>query len=151
LLYYCVAVTKVALFFLLSFLLPYFPSFLLSFFLRYRHTALTFAALRGTMSTNSEGKRVLAVEMLLDRREKRPLINRDTLDGHTALSWAAHVSHLEVMECLLDRGADVDHVTHTGNTALHSAACNGKWAAVRLLLERGADVAHKDVHGKTAR
>ena len=81
---------------------------------------------------------VLAVALLLDRDQKRPLIDRATADGMTALAWAAHNGRLEVMECLLDRGAEVNCVTPTGNTALIGAASNGKWAAVRLLLERGA-------------
>ena len=53
----------------------------------------------------------------------------------------------QVVECLLDRGADIDRQTprsnrmgSTGDTALHRGARAGALNALEALLERGADL-----------
>ena len=61
-------------------------------------------------------------------------------DGSTALIYAPHSSHLEVVRLLLEAGADKDAaITNYGATALHVAAAEGHLEVVRLLLEAGAD------------
>ncbi|GBG26494.1 Ankyrin repeat domain-containing protein 50 [Hondaea fermentalgiana] len=114
------------------------------------HTALTYAAWRGTESTNKDDERVLAVEMLSDLALNAPNVNRETSLLHTALSMASKAGRINVMEALLKRGAIPDAVLGDGKTALIHAAAAGKWEACRLLLEHGADLDRKDVHGKTA-
>ncbi|KAI0295462.1 ankyrin repeat-containing domain protein, partial [Russula brevipes] len=47
--------------------------------------------------------------------------------------------HLQVMELLLERGADVDMQTISG-PLLHIALCHGEVKVVRLLLRHNADV-----------
>ena len=61
----------------------------------------------------------------------------DVMDA--PLPLAAGLGHSEMVEALLDAGADVDHV-HGLRSALCDAAESGDVAMVRLLIERGADV-----------
>ena len=65
------------------------------------HTALTYAAFRGTSMVNLDGRRVLAVSMLLDRADKRPNINRETrlMGGHTALTLASREQNRLHAQC----------------------------------------------------
>ncbi|MEM7415713.1 MAG: ankyrin repeat domain-containing protein [Gemmatimonadota bacterium] len=60
--------------------------------------------------------------------------------GLTPLLHAARQGHIEAMETLLDRGADVNLVGGgDGTTPLLIAAINGQFDAALLLLDRGAD------------
>src|SRR5437868_2444977 len=53
--------------------------------------------------------------------------------------------NLEIVQALLDRGADVNHPESTqGDTALLLAALIGQTRSVRLLLERGAAINLQD-------
>ena len=62
--------------------------------------------------TNSEGQRVLAVELLLDRPpgKIRPAIDRES-DGMTALMWASNNGRADVVE------------VRNLSTSLHGACC----------------------------
>ena len=63
-----------------------------------------------------------------------------------ALGLASMNEQLEVMEFLLDHGADIDGAwgLHEPASVLHEAAANGRMKSVRLLVERGADVTKRD-------
>ncbi len=76
------------------------------------YTALGLAASEGTMATNSQGTRVMAVELLLDRPpgKIRPAIDRES-DGMTALMWASNNGRPDVVEALINRGADVNYAS----------------------------------------
>lgn len=52
---------------------------------------------------------------------------------------AAHYGRMEVVEVLLNRGADPNIRTKNGETALHRAAHMGRLKICRMLLEAGAD------------
>ncbi|CAG1991720.1 unnamed protein product, partial [Fusarium graminearum] len=62
-------------------------------------------------------------------------------DARTPLAFAASQCTLEMMEFLLDRGADVNYVPEGANSALYSAALE-QWNTDRLesLLKRGAKI-----------
>src|SRR5581483_10574059 len=71
--------------------------------------------------------------------------------GGTALHDAALGGNVEVINLLLDRGADVDAVDReSGATPLMEAASLARAAAVGTLLERGANPRLRDHAGKTA-
>ena len=99
---------------------------------------------------NADKNPVLAVELLLDRRQKRPRIEHENKHGHVALSWATIKDRQPQMEALVKRGADVNYRNKKhGRTPLIWAAIFGKHRSVRFLLEAGADQTIEDDDGKT--
>ena len=101
-------------------------------------TGLQRASLRGD---------VPAVKMLLaigvDTEEK------DNVNGYTALICGAYSGHEEVVQALLDSGANIDNSDPDLTTPLHVAAANGHEQIVRLLLDRGAKINAKEKDGTT--
>lgn len=68
----------------------------------------------------------------------------------TPLIRAAGKGHLEVVELLVERKADLDAQCGTGATALIEASTNGHAKVVQFLLEKGADATLKTKGGQTA-
>lgn len=60
--------------------------------------------------------------------------------GETPLHWAASSDDIEVLDALLDAGADIEApgAVIGGRTAVSDAAAFGQWRAARRLIERGA-------------
>ncbi len=60
----------------------------------------------------------------------------------TALHWAASNDDVELIDVLLDAGADIEHPGSSidGGPAAQSALGYAQWAALRRLVERGAQV-----------
>ncbi|XP_071786421.1 uncharacterized protein [Asterias amurensis] len=85
-----------------------------------------------------------------------PLIQRlrnvDCRDegGQTALMCAAQAGKLELVQELLDRGADIKAVDEDKWTALIFAAKDGHLDIVKGLLAKGAEIDHTDVNGWSA-
>jgi hypothetical protein len=74
--------------------------------------------------------------------------------GITALQWAAQDGRTDLVQFLLERGAEINAADKDGDTALHwSALDNSKehQATAKLLIARGADVAAKNNEGQTPR
>lgn len=61
-------------------------------------------------------------------------------DGMTALKFAVHACKPEVIQSLIDRGAEVDGPPNTDQTALMIAARENNVEALKVLVENGADV-----------
>ena len=68
----------------------------------------------------------------------------------TALFLAVEGGHREVVQILIDAGADIEARTSTGLTPLHYACGLGELAVVKVLLEAGADVCATDSEGATS-
>jgi ankyrin repeat protein len=78
-------------------------------------------------------------------------INSADTFGTTSLHRAALFADKEMVELLLNHGADAMLKDHHGQTALHVAAGNRNSIEVlNFLLAHGADINAKDHHGQTA-
>lgn len=73
----------------------------------------------------------------------------DPEDSFTLFVQAAIEDNLEIMQLLLDRGADINEKQGCGVTALHAAASSGKKRAVQFLAEHKADLNIRDDGGNT--
>jgi ankyrin repeat protein len=86
--------------------------------------------------------------------EKDPSqINIQDSFGWTPLQLASSKGHIEIVEFLLNRGADTELENNHGETALLLAArfaIHRKYETIKTLLEHGAAVNHKDKHGRAA-
>ncbi|GKZ81649.1 hypothetical protein AnigIFM56816_006170 [Aspergillus niger] len=60
--------------------------------------------------------------------------------AYTALQIAAFWGHLGVVQCLLDRGADIDAIRQTLGTPLQAALEGGHFDVADALLSRGAEI-----------
>jgi ankyrin repeat protein len=78
-------------------------------------------------------------------------VNNVDGDGSTPLLDAVVHEHPDVIELLLDLGADVNaQNTRSGSTALHQAVKTGNVEIVRMLLVRDVDRSLIDGDGRTA-
>ncbi len=86
-----------------------------------------------------------AIKMLLQKNPKL-VIARDMkrTPGNTPLHFAASGDHTEVIEYLIEKGADVNMKSYFGMTPLHVAAQNGQQKVTELLIKKGAAIHVKD-------
>jgi len=70
--------------------------------------------------------------------------------GYTVLMWASIWGRIDIIELLLDNGADLNIKDGDGNTALIWASICGQTDVVRLLLDRGAKMNIQNNSGNTA-
>lgn len=75
---------------------------------------------------------------------------RDQKRDASALMWAAHEGHVDVLQLLLDKGAKVNTRQQLGRSALWYAAQQGQLEAAKLLAEHGADLNVTSNEGVTA-
>ena len=69
-----------------------------------------------------------------------PVDAKDEVRGQTALMWAAAEGHADVVQALVDAGANIKTRVATGLTPLLFAVREGRLDVVRILLKAGADV-----------
>jgi uncharacterized protein len=78
-------------------------------------------------------------------RSDVPVINMDAPEGTDKfaeteeMSYESSTPYAEVVNLLLDAGADIEARDYDGNTPLMSAASYGEVMVVKMLLARGAD------------
>ncbi len=68
------------------------------------------------------------------------LDTRRAANGRYPLNWAALGGDVEIIELLLDAGADINQANLSGFTPLHHAIEGSSVEAARLLIQRGADL-----------
>ncbi len=74
-----------------------------------------------------------------------------TDNGRSALQYAYDIAAPdEIMQYLLDGGADINHQDRDGNTILHDALAKQDIAAARKFIEKGAKVNTVNNYGKSA-
>lgn len=73
--------------------------------------------------------------------------DKDSLDGISALMEAVLAKRLDLVDLLIQRGADVSAQDNAGYTALHFAARDNEVAIAERLLAAGAPVDAADEHG----
>lgn len=81
------------------------------------------------------------------------LLHHTDAEGATPLHHAAWKGHHEVVDALLELGANVNHHssnTHYGGTPLHAAAHGNQKAVAERLLQAGADLHAISCNGRTA-
>ncbi|MGR3310605.1 MAG: ankyrin repeat domain-containing protein [Candidatus Brocadiales bacterium] len=91
------------------------------------------------------------VEEIIDRNPNE--INVQDAQGFTPLHLASGKGHIEIVEFLLNHGADIELEIFNGDTPLLVAARYaryGQYETIKTLLEHGAKVNHKDKHGRAA-
>ena len=87
------------------------------------------------------------VKKLLEKKER--INRRMEKDGSTPLSMAALHGHHDVIEYLIDQGADVNATNRDGNTPLHVAAFLCRSDIMQLLLDAGASPLTKNNRGES--
>lgn len=88
-----------------------------------------------------------AVRLLLKRGANVNACTR--YNAESALERACYSAGLDVLELIIENGADVNHRDGSGRTALHYAAVSGRLGHVRKLLASGAARGIRDEEGKT--
>ncbi|XP_025103600.1 ankyrin repeat and death domain-containing protein 1A-like isoform X1 [Pomacea canaliculata] len=77
-------------------------------------------------------------------------VNAVEKNERTALHLAAEAGHLDIVDKLLQMGAQIQKKDKSGATAVHLAAEKGHGQVVRRLLLVGVEVDDRDVEGRTA-
>jgi len=74
-----------------------------------------------------------------------------TVDGLTALHYAAQNGSLDIIKFLVEHGADISAQDYEqSRSVIHFAALNGDIECIKYLTENGADLLDKDANGATA-
>ena len=67
-------------------------------------------------------------------------LNSRDIDNYTALHLAAIMKHTDVVQVLIDAGADIDTQNYKGRSPLHTACGAGELDVVKMLVRAGARV-----------
>ena len=103
------------------------------------------------LKASSDGNIEEVKDLLSEERNfYRAKVDARTYYNDTALIYASENGHIEIVEVLLDNGADVNAYNNYGNTALMMASENGHIEIVEMLLKKGADLDAKNNDGETA-
>ena len=82
-------------------------------------------------------------------RDNPKLVHEQYARGDTALHHATRNGDLEIVEQLVDHGANVNAIADQGHFPLYCAAGHGHVETTRYLVEKGADLQAKLPDGKT--
>ena len=103
-------------------------------------TALHIASIHGSLDV---------VKVLLARGCEIDARSMENNEKKTALMKAAESCHLDIMDCLIEAGADFDLRDKFGCTALLSSVCTAKVRVASTLIKAGCDVNIPSKNGRT--
>ncbi|MNS17051.1 Ankyrin repeats (3 copies) [compost metagenome] len=97
-----------------------------------------------------QGKQEATFRSLLNRLKQ--IANKKELAGELAagLRYASYWGRAEMVEHLLDQGANIDERDLDGDTPLAIAAANGHLEVVQVLIKKGAQIRSLNKEGKSA-
>ncbi|KAL3069442.1 hypothetical protein niasHS_018167 [Heterodera schachtii] len=107
-------------------------------------TGMKFALLGAAIFARLEVCRLLVDEWAAD-------VNQETIDGTTPLLGASGEGHVDVVNFLIERGANLDHTDMDGYNALMCAVKNRRTEMARHLVAIGANTDQIGTDGKRAR
>ena len=76
-------------------------------------------------------------------------LDQQSTDDRTALHFAVEANHPDVVQVLIDAGANIEIKNDEGRSPLHLASFSGELTTVKLLVEAGADVRATDAERDT--
>lgn len=91
------------------------------------------------------------VEIFLNTTEGK-IFNIDARSSYntSSLGFATAEGHWEIVNLLIEKGADINSQNDLGNSALHCASNKGQIEIVKLLLTNGAKINLQNLEGYTA-
>ncbi len=96
----------------------------------------------------AQNNRYYMLDFLLKNRANVNATTKET--GETAMIAAADAGYMDIVEQLIDAGADFDLEDDRGETAMIKAVRKGHLQIVRTLADAGADLNHTDYTGRSA-
>ncbi|MDD5424979.1 MAG: ankyrin repeat domain-containing protein [candidate division Zixibacteria bacterium] len=104
-------------------------------------------ALTGEIDDAINGGDLARVKNLLNQDPS--LLNVKFSSGLTPLNLASYRGKTDIVEALLDMGADMNIGDNENSKPMHNAAVGGHLPVIELLLARGADIDNRDDNGIT--
>lgn len=111
---------------------------------------------KGFQDKNVVNKRLFEAVRTKNIEELKRLVkgadidSRDERDNTLLIMAARGENNREILEFLIEKGADLKAVNYRGRNALHVAARAGRLQNARVLIEHGADKNICDSDGMTA-
>lgn len=102
--------------------------------------SLLYAVLTGDLNRTKE---------LIDKGVDINYQNRSLKNSVLHACLSNETENIQILEFLLEKGANVNVQNFNGSTPLIFAVVNNHVASIKLLLEKGADVTIKDRYGST--
>lgn len=102
------------------------------------------------LAAAESGDTATALERLAQGLNEDMDVDARDSTGTTALHWAAYNASFELVERLLEAGADPNVENRYGSTPMAEAALSGNVAVLEALLGAGADVDSPNAEGQTA-
>ena len=85
----------------------------------------------------------------VNKQAKKYYGNKTIYKGDTALHIACENNHLQIVQYLIEKGANIEIQDCGGKTSLHFASLYGNTEVVKYLVSKGANKNAKTKNGKT--